>query len=569
MEDSTQYYDQQQEEEQKDDFYEKARQGDDKNNQTFDFNSIKGSEKYNLYSTSTEKDDVRALNINNDFPYSNVNLIPEIKIKNENYFKSGEKIETYFEAINNFKRSDEFDENFDERFNRCNSCDTENNSFFCETCRINLCHNCSENCKNNNHILIDLINSENAIKEEKKQITNKLIEILKGKKVIVKEKSPRAYNISNSEISENKSEIREDINKFEKQNDFELIERIISKNYVNYFHYTNISECNKYLENRYIACLNKNCLVINYDVDKWRNQNENLIEEEREEEIRIFGEDFIKKNRNNIFIIINNKKYENLELISNVRIIDNYLEVILVENLEMTDLSCMFNGCKYLKDFSKYKRNKVLDFDNVKDISYMFYGCTEIESLNIELFSPFKSIESMENLFCECRKLTEIIGFEKFKTKNVKSMAGMFNGCENLITISGIEIEFKTNKVTNFDDMFCNCQKLKTIPGIENWNMAHAKSLEGMFKDCIYLTNLPDNVNWDLKNVKSMKEMFSGCASLTLLPNFSNINFNNLKNMNEMFRGCENLRLKKKKKISAWKIKNKGKVSQSRIFANT
>ena len=53
-----------------------------------------------------------------------------------------------------------------------------------------------------------------------------------------------------------------------KSKDLELIDIIIGAKYINYFHYINIFECKKYLENRYNACYNKCCLIINYNTEK-------------------------------------------------------------------------------------------------------------------------------------------------------------------------------------------------------------------------------------------------------------------------------------------------------------
>ena len=78
------------------------------------------------------------------FPYPNLNEIPVLKIKNKKYFKSGEKIKNY---LNNIK---EFD---DSKYNRCRNCNKNNNAFYCQICKKNLCINCSENKKECKHEL--------------------------------------------------------------------------------------------------------------------------------------------------------------------------------------------------------------------------------------------------------------------------------------------------------------------------------------------------------------------------------------------------------------------------------
>ena len=76
-------------------------------------------------------------------PYPNVDEIPLIKIKDENYFVND--FDNYIIA--------KFDDN---KFNICRLCYNRQNKFFCKNCNKNICKICYENCKNNNHNLLDL-----------------------------------------------------------------------------------------------------------------------------------------------------------------------------------------------------------------------------------------------------------------------------------------------------------------------------------------------------------------------------------------------------------------------------
>ena len=99
----------------------------------------------------------------NIFPYLNKDKIPEIKIKDENYFESGDKIENYLKTPIN--------KNFiDNIYNICERCNKNNNCFYCLSCKLNLCDNCSENCKNNWDELIVLQKSKDEIEYYKKEI---------------------------------------------------------------------------------------------------------------------------------------------------------------------------------------------------------------------------------------------------------------------------------------------------------------------------------------------------------------------------------------------------------------
>lgn len=70
-----------------------------------------------------------------------------------------------------------------------------------------------------------------------------------------------------------------------------------------------------------------------------------------------------------------------------------------------------------------------------------------------------------------------------FDTSNVTDMTNMFYGCGNLETIP----QFNTSNVTDMTSMFYNCGNLETLPLL---NMSKVSSNNSMFKYCTKLTNL-------------------------------------------------------------------------------
>ena len=132
-------------------------------------------------------------------------------------------------------------------------------------------------------------------------------------------------------------------------------------------------------------------------------------------EIQIFGDNFVKNNKDKLFLIINNHYSE---LISTKKILkDDYLEVILVQksDIKITNLSYMFQECIYLNNFEKFKFHDLIDFNDVEDISYMFNKCNVIKELNLNLFGSFKKVKSMEGTFSKCTLLKKINGMDKWK----------------------------------------------------------------------------------------------------------------------------------------------------------
>ena len=81
----------------------------------------------------------------NIFPYLNKDKIPKIKIKDENYFESGDKIENYLKTPINKNFNDNI-------YNICEKCNKNNNCFYCLSCKLNLCEICAKLKVHENHI---------------------------------------------------------------------------------------------------------------------------------------------------------------------------------------------------------------------------------------------------------------------------------------------------------------------------------------------------------------------------------------------------------------------------------
>ena len=454
----------------------------------------------------------------------NLNEIPEIKIKNENYFKSGGKISDFLKDKNKFN---------DKIFNYCGNCNINgHNAFYCKKCEKNLCQQCKDNNERCHNEVINLLEKDKESNKVKEDINNIIYNLsFKLEQEKPEEKSDKIYDIKDFNIDMNKRIIDESIDNFKEKNDFKLIKRIIKENYINYMHYQNILECKNYLENRYQKCYGKSCLIINYNTKGIK----------RGSKIQIFGDYFVENNKDYFSLIINNK---DSELTSTTTLEDNYLEVILVKESEnkIKTLSCMFKGCFLLKNFEEYKGHDLIDFNDVEDIRSMFEKCTQLKELNLFLFGSFgkKKLKSMICAFSECNNLETIKGIGQWNTKNVESMASMFNKCLSLTNVEGIQ-NFDTQNVTDFSKMFCRCEKLIRIPDISKWNMEKAKKLNGMFQECKSLVELPNISKWNIKNVITIERMFSRCSALKTLPIFSQWDMSNVENIEEMFRGCEAL----------------------------
>ena len=122
--------------------------------------------------------------------------------------------------------------------------------------------------------------------------------------------------------------------------------------------------------------------------------------------IKLFSEEFLKKNKNNFNILINDNEFE---------LTENYL-------------------CQ--KDDKGELEVKLIAINNIDDLSYMFN---------------------------ECSLLTTLEGISKWQTENVTDMSYMFNGCSKLTSLEGIS-KWQTENVTNMTNIFDKCPLLSFIP---------------------------------------------------------------------------------------------------------
>ena len=106
--------------------------------------------------------------------------------------------------------------------------------------------------------------------------------------------------------------------------------------------------------------------------------------------------------------------------------------------------------------------------------------------------------------FARENRIIEIL----YDTSNVTNMSYMFNGCVNLNSISQLD----TSNVTNMNNMFYNCSGLTSIPQLDT---SKVTTMSNMLESC---KNLPTIPQLDTSNVTSMDSMFRYCSILTTIP---------------------------------------------------
>ena len=240
----------------------------------------------------------------------------------------------------------------------------------------------------------------------------------------------------------------------------------------------------------------------------------------------------------NRIVMVNNKQTViNLCSLLGIKIgnIKNIKNVIFEESFNTytpTSLKDFFRDCTGLNEITGLK---YLNTAEVTDMSFMFWNCKNLSSLDLTNFNTTK-VENMSGMFSSCQKLSSLTLSESFNTANVTDMSNMFSYCNMLEKLN--LSNFNTTKVEDMSYMFYMCQKLTEL-NLSNFKTEKVKKMSYMFSYCNMLEKL-DLSNFNTAEVTNMSGMFYGCYKLPSL-NLSNFNTAKVTNMSQMFYTCKEL----------------------------
>ena len=167
----------------------------------------------------------------------------------------------------------------------------------------------------------------------------------------------------------------------------------------------------------------------------------NIIYNIKEENnIRIFGSEFVKNNKNICKMIINNKEYEITEKYNIKNNNNNKLKIILKGIDNVTNMKGMFSGCSSLSslpDISKWNTNNVIYMNS------MFRDCSSLSSLpDISKWNT-NNVIFMSDMFRNCSSISSLPDISKWNTNNVIYMSDIFRDCSNIIFSKSLKAKFK------------------------------------------------------------------------------------------------------------------------------
>lgn len=194
------------------------------------------------------------------------------------------------------------------------------------------------------------------------------------------------------------------------------------------------------------------------------------------------------------------------------------LDITNFNTSQVKDMSCMFYGCSTLNsvDVSNF------DTSNVTNMDSMFHECVNLTTIDVSSFNTGKvtCMSSMFSMgFVGGSKLTKIITGAYFDTSNVTTMNSMFYKCSNLSELN-IDL-FRTYNVTDMGCMFYGCSSLTNtvfnfLKYSNDFSTSRVTNMNAMFRGCSTITYL-DLKSFDVSNVTNMTLIFAYCSRLEYL----------------------------------------------------
>jgi surface protein len=143
--------------------------------------------------------------------------------------------------------------------------------------------------------------------------------------------------------------------------------------------------------------------------------------------------------------------------------------------------------------------------------AYWFYGFGNLTAIDGLGNLKTDSVTTMSYMFYDCRKLASL-DLSQFKTDNVTSMYVMFTGCSSLIELD--LTSFNTANVGTMIGMFEGSSALKTV-NLSSFNTANVKQMRQMFNECTNLTTIFVGSGWTTGALEDYgTNMFHSCTNL-------------------------------------------------------
>ena len=164
----------------------------------------------------------------------------------------------------------------------------------------------------------------------------------------------------------------------------------------------------------------------------------------------------------------------------------NNSDIIDFQGLKNTqnikDMSAMFYVNKNLKEIKHFNN---INTENCETFEILFFCCDSLETIDISHFN-LKKCKSLNGVFDNCTGLKEIKGLDIIDTSNVEDMSFMFYCCYSLKSIDISHLN--TSNCKNISNLFDSCYILEEVIGLENLNIENIENNSDIFENCLKIT---------------------------------------------------------------------------------
>lgn len=172
-------------------------------------------------------------------------------------------------------------------------------------------------------------------------------------------------------------------------------------------------------------------------------------------------------------------------------------------------------GCFSDTPITSVPAGLIKDFPDLYDISYLFYGCSSLETVAPDTFGGCTAIESAESLFQNCSSLETVPQGLFDDMDKVVYMASVFNNASSLKSIPE-GIFSKCVSATDFTYAFQSCTSLEEVPA--HVFPASAQKLPSIFTGCTSLTSISEDAFAGVAGAEFLNYAFQRCTSLASIP---------------------------------------------------
>ena len=228
---------------------------------------------------------------------------------------------------------------------------------------------------------------------------------------------------------------------------------------------------------------------------------------------------------------------KNVQLENISRIIKNNQNGNLVN---IRALFCKCTNLKFVPDIDRWFF--ILNNETrLKNMSMLFSGCKGLGSINLNSWRniKFNYLEDISYMFNRCTNLVMIDNIKRFNTTRVTNMCGLFNGCKKLTTLSNFKLI--TQSAEDMSIMFQGCENLERIDN-DFYDAKNLKDISGMFSNCYKLNSIRNIIYYTSDKLENMTALFKNCKALTSPPEYIKHNnwvWSSVKGVKEMFAGCD------------------------------